>query len=221
MVLEATKVLSPTASISYADIKIGLPNLIICVQMVPFAFFIRYAFSAKPYKLNKKMLNEDSEMGDLDKLLSGPLRGNRLGRKFQQRSYQGGPGGISAWLAYLNPFEILQDGIGMYKLLQEVRIRKQTVEACLDPEPTAGDVNIAPQDDEHPAAHDSQPITQYEQTTAYSPLNTQYAHPMENLAAGQNYGYPATQYGQSTEYGQPNARYDDYTANIEYRRTNY
>lgn len=221
MVLEATKVLLPTSSISYADIKIGLPNLITCVQMVPFAFFIRYAFSVKPYKLNNKMLNGDFEMGDSDKLLNGPLGKNRLGRKLQQRSYQGGPGGIYAWFAYLNPLEMIQDGIGMYKLLQEVRIRKQTVEYYPEPEPTTDDVNIAAHDEEHLAAHDSLPTAQYQQTTAYSPIDTQYSHAMEDLPAGQGYGHPATQYGQPTQYGLPNTRYDDYSSNAEYRRTNY
>lgn len=189
--------------------------------MVPFAFFIRYAFSVKPYKLNNKMLDGDSEIGDSEKLLNGPLGGNRLGRKFQQRSYQGGPGGIYAWLAYLNPLEMIQDGIGMYRLLQEVRIRKQTMDAYPDPEPTAGEVNIAAQDDEHPAAHDSLPTTQYQQTTAYSPLDTQYSHAMEDLPTGQNYDHPATQYGQPTQYDLPNIRYDEYASNAEYRRTNY
>lgn len=155
--LETSKVLLPTKSISYADIKIGLPNMIICIQMVPFALFIRYAFSVKPYKLNAKMTGEDVEMSDdYVKLLNGPLGGNRMGRRFQQRSYQGGPGGLNAWIAYLNPFEMLQDGIGMAKLLKEVRIRKQTIENFPEDEPTAHDgVNIAPHD-EHPAAHDSE-----------------------------------------------------------------
>lgn len=52
MVLESTKVLHQSSSISYADIHIGLPNMIVCVQMVPFALLMRWAYPTKEYKLD-------------------------------------------------------------------------------------------------------------------------------------------------------------------------
>lgn len=40
--------------------------------------------------------------------------------------------GINAWAAYINPFELIGDGIAIYKLLRDVRIRKQTMVAATE-----------------------------------------------------------------------------------------
>ncbi|OKL59335.1 hypothetical protein UA08_05391 [Talaromyces atroroseus] len=130
MILESTNLLHQTSSISYADIHIGLPNMIICVQMVPFSFLIRWAYSTKEYKLNSnsnnyKLANDSLEMQDeYGELIT---EANRQNRTFQG-SYQGGRFGIQAWAAYLNPLEMVQDSIHMGKLLRTVHVRKQTID---------------------------------------------------------------------------------------------
>ncbi|KAL3458717.1 organic solute transporter Ostalpha-domain-containing protein [Aspergillus heterothallicus] len=48
-ILRSTDVLKPTATLSQADTDIGIPHLVICIQMVPFALFFPYAYSVSPY----------------------------------------------------------------------------------------------------------------------------------------------------------------------------
>jgi hypothetical protein len=48
-ILHSTSTLHPTSTLSQADTDIGIPHLVICVQMVPFALFFPYAYSVTPY----------------------------------------------------------------------------------------------------------------------------------------------------------------------------
>lgn len=104
--------------------------------MVPFTFLIHWAYSTKAYRLendnsgNMNLGDEDSETGgDSDELLSiSPM--SRKNWQTQRNTYHGGRWGIKAWAAYINPFELIGDGIAMYKLLRDVRIRKQTMVAA-------------------------------------------------------------------------------------------
>ncbi|KAL3482884.1 organic solute transporter Ostalpha-domain-containing protein [Aspergillus germanicus] len=48
-ILHSTSTLHPTATLSQADTDIGIPHLVICIQMVPFALFFPYAYSVTPY----------------------------------------------------------------------------------------------------------------------------------------------------------------------------
>ncbi|KAJ5217297.1 hypothetical protein N7468_010305 [Penicillium chermesinum] len=88
MVLEATKVLYPTKTISYADIKIGLPNLIICLQMVPFSILMHFAYDTKPYKIHE---HPDLKLERPDSNEGFPVEQAR--KRYQHGSYQGGPFG--------------------------------------------------------------------------------------------------------------------------------
>lgn len=74
---------------TYADLNIGIKNMIICVEMVPFALFFHYAYSVHPYIIHSIPQSEAGETG-------GP------------RSYQGGYLGYRAWLGALNPMQMLQ-----------------------------------------------------------------------------------------------------------------
>ncbi|KAJ5281021.1 hypothetical protein N7478_006393 [Penicillium angulare] len=48
-ILRTTNVLKETSTLSYADVNIGIPNLVTCLQMVPFALFFPYAYRTSPY----------------------------------------------------------------------------------------------------------------------------------------------------------------------------
>ncbi|KAL2832194.1 organic solute transporter Ostalpha-domain-containing protein [Aspergillus pseudoustus] len=48
-ILHSTSALHPSATLSQADTEIGIPHLVICIQMVPFALFFPYAYSVVPY----------------------------------------------------------------------------------------------------------------------------------------------------------------------------
>ncbi|KAL4905595.1 hypothetical protein BDW74DRAFT_152855 [Aspergillus multicolor] len=48
-ILRSTSALKPSSILSNAYTQIGIPHLLICVQMVPFALFFTYAYSVAPY----------------------------------------------------------------------------------------------------------------------------------------------------------------------------
>lgn len=103
MVLDSSGTLKPSDTMTYADINIGLPTLIICLQVVPFAFFFYHAYSIKPYTtLNASV----KDTGDSQQFLN--IVDSEAGSHFVKR-YQGGPFGIHAWLALFNPMEFFQD----------------------------------------------------------------------------------------------------------------
>lgn len=69
--------------------------MIICIQMVPFAFLIRWAYSIKAYRLgndnsgNMKLGDGDSETGNCHELLSIPAM-SRKNWQTQRNTHQGG-----------------------------------------------------------------------------------------------------------------------------------
>lgn len=119
-ILSSHGVLHETGHLTFADIYIGMPNMLICVQMVPLALLMRWAYPAKEYKLdsvfNRKFANVSGETG-----YSRVLH--------QDRAYQGGRFGYRVWLSYLNPLKIWKDGMAMRKLLREVRLKGQNLDS--------------------------------------------------------------------------------------------
>ncbi|OCL13549.1 hypothetical protein AOQ84DRAFT_385338 [Glonium stellatum] len=84
-------VIKPSKYMTYHDISIGLPNLVLACETPIFAAFIMVAYSTKPYTSLK------------------------VGR-----AYQGGPGGIKAILAALNYSDILSSFVrGPMRLVRE------------------------------------------------------------------------------------------------------
>ncbi|KAJ5899346.1 hypothetical protein N7495_004090 [Penicillium taxi] len=101
--LETKNVLSTSSTMTYADLHIGLPTMIICIQMVPFAFFFHYAYgtghyiitgSSAPFQMSQQYIAVDSNVE------SG---------EDHQRRYQGGPLGIYAWIALINPVNFFSE----------------------------------------------------------------------------------------------------------------
>ncbi|KAJ5504776.1 hypothetical protein N7463_007650 [Penicillium fimorum] len=108
MVLDSTGTLKPSATLSYADTIIGLPTLIICLQVVPFAFLFYYAYSIKPYTtLNVNCTSNLQYLAVVDSE-TGSTRVKR---------YQGGPLGVYAWLALFNPGELFRDIKSTFNML--------------------------------------------------------------------------------------------------------
>ncbi|KAJ5928379.1 hypothetical protein N7466_007335 [Penicillium verhagenii] len=112
MVLESSKVFKQTPKLSYADVHTGIPTMVICVQMVPFAFFIRYAFNTKVYRVQHSPSDPEQKYAQI----------NEQGRPVP-RAYQGGPFGVYAWLAYFNPMEYIREVQSMYRTLHHVHVR--------------------------------------------------------------------------------------------------
>lgn len=201
--------------------------MIICVQMVPFALLIRWAYSTKAYRLTKNasrsisLKDEDSETGDSNELLSA----HAMGRKNWQRqgmTYQGGRWGINAWAAYINPLELIGDGMAMYKLLRDVRIRKQTMVSA--PESTE-DASNGAQDQHQDTESLHRTPQEGRENGGYLPIS---AHPnrLSEMAAVSNNVPPTLQYGYmnsqpTTEYYQYGTQYNAGEMNNQHRRQAY
>ncbi|KAL8791140.1 MAG: hypothetical protein Q9195_006037 [Heterodermia aff. obscurata] len=76
-ILHSTNALKPTSALSYNDITFGLPNLLLCIEMLLFSFIHLVAFNSTPYHV--------------------------AGRS----SYEGGPLGVKAIAAACNPVDII------------------------------------------------------------------------------------------------------------------
>ncbi|KAF5002914.1 hypothetical protein FDECE_10498 [Fusarium decemcellulare] len=94
-ILTDTNTLKESNTLTYADLHIGMPNLLICIEMVPLALFFTWAYPWSVYtdrdgRGNFVQVNQPSQPSQPSK------------------SYQGGPFGIYAWLAMINPSETLR-----------------------------------------------------------------------------------------------------------------
>ncbi|OKP13130.1 hypothetical protein PENSUB_1230 [Penicillium subrubescens] len=117
MILHSTDVLKETSKLTYADVYIGLPTMLICIQMVPFAFFFLFAYSTKPYRVDGGNLR----YGNAQEYLA--VEETEAGRTYKPRQYQGGPLGIYAWLAFFNALEFFREITSTYSMFREGRIR--------------------------------------------------------------------------------------------------
>ncbi|KAJ5610094.1 hypothetical protein N7510_006813 [Penicillium lagena] len=50
-ILRSTNLMTPTSKLAYSDVIIGIPMLVICLQMVPLSCLFAYAYRASPYKI--------------------------------------------------------------------------------------------------------------------------------------------------------------------------
>ncbi|GKZ26931.1 hypothetical protein AbraIFM66951_005135 [Aspergillus brasiliensis] len=131
LIITSTKVLQYPKSMTYIDTLMGLPTMVICVQMVPLSFLVLYAYRTKPYEistsvrsLRPRAYEPIQSDGNEEALLSGlPKR------------YHGGPWGLRAWVIYLNPLELLRDVHSAYimihnaRALQKVQAREEQEQA--------------------------------------------------------------------------------------------
>ncbi|KAI0172071.1 DUF300-domain-containing protein [Hypoxylon sp. FL1284] len=107
-------IVNPSSVLSYPDIKVGIPSLMLCVEMAIFAILHLWAFPYSPYLENAKTTFypvPDPSMGL-------PPRENEHGPK------QGGFMGLKAFVDALNPWDIIKAfGRGMRWLFVGVKHR--------------------------------------------------------------------------------------------------
>lgn len=104
MILTNTHSLNPTSKLTYADLHIGIPGLLSCIEMVPISVFLSWAYSVQPYLLGR---GTDIEVSS--------------GRAEISRSYQGGFFGVRAFLAMLNPRETVEGIIFAFYMITKSR----------------------------------------------------------------------------------------------------
>lgn len=91
-------VIKPTATVSYPDIKVGIPNLLVCIEMACFAIFHFWAFDYRPYRENAP----PSFYPVPDATRGGPQLENR------HQPPSGGFLGILAFIDALNPWDLVK-----------------------------------------------------------------------------------------------------------------
>jgi hypothetical protein len=77
-------VLKPTATLAYPDLKVGIPSLLLCIEMAIFAFLHLFAFPWQPYRLDAAPTNYprlSSVSGESAKNIHGEKQGGFLGWK--------------------------------------------------------------------------------------------------------------------------------------------
>lgn len=88
--LTSSGAIKPSGTIQTPDIKIGIPAMLLCIEMALFAIFHFWSFSYRPYKLTSKQI------------LSDAIPGEPSGR------YQGGFLGIKAFIDSMNPWDFVK-----------------------------------------------------------------------------------------------------------------
>ncbi|GAB7337145.1 hypothetical protein MBLNU457_g2539t1 [Dothideomycetes sp. NU457] len=80
--------LNPTNTLAYADIKVGIPTLLLCIEMAIFSVMHLFAFPWKGYKIS-----------------DDPHVGTEAG---EAQHYQGGKLGLKAYIDAFNPWDIIK-----------------------------------------------------------------------------------------------------------------
>lgn len=105
-ILKDTGALNPTATLTDADMRIGIPSMLICIEMLPLAAFFHYAYSHRPYVIGG---------GNTRRPLAGDLEA------YEPQTYSGGPGGVWALVEMWNPMEIVEAIVFGLKMKAEER----------------------------------------------------------------------------------------------------
>ncbi|KAK3722110.1 hypothetical protein LTR37_002542 [Vermiconidia calcicola] len=87
--------LQPTKTLAYADIKVGIPSVLLCIEMSIFAIMHIFAFPWKPYSIKHSYSDPINVPG------TGYSGGETM-------KYKGGPLGILALADAFNPWDIIK-----------------------------------------------------------------------------------------------------------------
>ena len=179
-ILQDANVLKPTATLTYADIKVGIPTMLICIQMVPISLFFHFAYSHRPYCLDGKHTPV-------------PLKESKLAAPTPISSYQGGFLGFRAILMAADPREVFQAFFFAFRMATELRqhevqMQSSSYDQALEP------LRPGPNNPYQPTHYNRGDAIEYTEEPHYQ--QSQYAQP----GYGQT-GYSQTDHGR-TGYGQ-------------------
>ncbi|ETS75599.1 hypothetical protein PFICI_12543 [Pestalotiopsis fici W106-1] len=102
--------LEPTDTLSYTDMEVGIPLLLVSLELVIFSVFFHFAYSVTPYRLTSyqpKPLSVEE--------------GSEFIAKPDGGSNHGGPLGIRAWASMLDPRELIAAILFTFKMQSEAR----------------------------------------------------------------------------------------------------
>ena len=108
-------ILKPTATIAYPDLKVGIPSLLLCVEMAAFALLHQWAFPFSPYRKGGAKYPDPRDPGQPTQPNGDAMRPVK----------QGGPLGIKAIGDAMNPWDLIKAfARGMRWLFVGVKIRE-------------------------------------------------------------------------------------------------
>lgn len=110
-ILESANALNPTDIMTYANIHIAIPALLSCVEMVPICLVVVWAYPVSPYRASSSDSPNDPEEGRED-----------------QRVNKGGPFGIRAFMAMVNPWDTVKGTLIAALLLAMQKPHKSKIE---------------------------------------------------------------------------------------------
>lgn len=90
------KIVNTTSKIAYPDLKVGIPSLLLCIEMMIFAFLHLFAFPYSPYSNGAPPAKYPISTPSIDSGMEGP------GPK------QGGFLGIKAFVDAMNPWDLVK-----------------------------------------------------------------------------------------------------------------
>lgn len=111
-ILRSTNALAESSTMTYADVHIGVPNMVICIQMVPFAVFFPFAYNVGPYIISRRDRISDA---------TNQHRANGRAEATGVHYYQGGFLGMRAFIQIFNPMEILRAIKFAFQMVTEFR----------------------------------------------------------------------------------------------------
>ena len=88
----STGLVKPSKTFQTPDIRVGIPNFLLCVEMAFFALFHFWAFSWRPYSITSPEFLSESVPGE----------------DIASESYKGGPLGIKAMAEAFNPWDMIK-----------------------------------------------------------------------------------------------------------------
>ncbi|KAK1977015.1 organic solute transporter Ostalpha-domain-containing protein [Colletotrichum cereale] len=110
-ILRDTGTLKPTATLTEADLRIGIPSMLICIEMLPLAAFFHHAYSYRPYVIGSDRSTR-------------PLAGDH--EAYAPQTYSGGPAGLWALVEMWNPMEIVEAIMFGLRMKAEEQKRQRT-----------------------------------------------------------------------------------------------
>lgn len=90
------KIVRPTDKISYPDLKVGIPSLLLCIEMMIFAFLHLFAFPYRPYSKGAPPAKFPISTPSINSGMVGP------------GPNQGGFLGIKAFVDAMNPWDLVK-----------------------------------------------------------------------------------------------------------------
>lgn len=173
--LTGSGAIKPSRQLQTPDIKVGIPNFLLCIEMAFFAFFHLFAFSWRDYTASSKVYQQEMAAGDVT-----------------PPQYMGGFLGMRALADAANPWDIIKAVARAGRWLFVGRRKRM-----LDPSYAVSRTDTDETMDRDPTAYSNTKLNPMDGSTAYTG-----ARP--GSRAGRTAGYNDEEDRQPLVYGQPN-----------------